>query len=50
MLALVLPSYCKPSLYNVGTIPKPQISKSDELLVKVHAASVNPIDVKMAAG
>lgn len=50
MRALVLPRYCKPSEYDVATVPTPQISKPDELLIKVHAASVNPIDVKMAAG
>ncbi|TVY36950.1 2-methylene-furan-3-one reductase [Lachnellula occidentalis] len=50
MRALVLPRYCKPAEYDVATVPTPQISKPDELLVKVYAASVNPIDVKMAAG
>lgn len=50
MRALVLSKYSKPSEYNVATIPTPEISKSDELLVKIHAAAVNPIDVGMATG
>ncbi|TVY35443.1 2-methylene-furan-3-one reductase, partial [Lachnellula subtilissima] len=50
MRALVLPRYCKPSEYDFATVPTPHISQPDELLVKVLAASVNPIDVKMAAG
>jgi NADPH:quinone reductase-like Zn-dependent oxidoreductase len=50
MLALALAQYGSPKDYNVATIPTPTISKPDEILIKVHAASINPIDVKMATG
>lgn len=48
MRALALHEHCNPSVYGVGTLPVPQITREDELLVKVHAASVNPVDVKLA--
>ncbi len=48
MRALALHEHCNPSVYGVGTLPVPQITREDQLLVKVHAASVNPIDVKLA--
>jgi NADPH:quinone reductase-like Zn-dependent oxidoreductase len=50
MRALALSRYCKPADYDVATLPTPEISQPDELLIKVHAASVNPIDVKLASG
>ena len=50
MRALALSIFSKPSEYGVATIPTPEISQPDELLVKVHAASINPIDVKLASG
>ncbi len=49
MRAIALPAFCNPSDYNLGTLPVPEITKPDELLIKVRAASVNPIDVKMAS-
>jgi NADPH:quinone reductase-like Zn-dependent oxidoreductase len=50
MRAIALPAYCKPDKYDIGTIPVPKIKKPHEILIKVHAASINPIDVKMASG
>ncbi|RFU26314.1 hypothetical protein B7463_g10020, partial [Scytalidium lignicola] len=50
MRALALSKFCKPSEYGLATLPTPEITQPDELLIKVHAASVNPIDVKMASG
>ncbi|KAL5352258.1 hypothetical protein ACLOAV_002205 [Pseudogymnoascus australis] len=50
MRALAIPTYGKPSSYGVATIPTPQITQPDEVLIKVHAASVNPIDIKVAEG
>ena len=50
MRALTLSKYCKPNDYNLATLPTPSISQPDQLLIKVRAASVNPIDVKLAAG
>jgi NADPH:quinone reductase-like Zn-dependent oxidoreductase len=50
MRAIVLSKYVKPAEYNLASVPVPTINKEDEVLIKVHAASVNPVDVKMAAG
>jgi NADPH:quinone reductase-like Zn-dependent oxidoreductase len=49
MRAVALTRHCKPSEYELATLPTPEISKPDQLLIRVHAASVNPIDVKMAS-
>jgi NADPH:quinone reductase-like Zn-dependent oxidoreductase len=50
MRALVLSAYGKPSTYRVGHVPVPQIAQPDEVLIKVHAAGVNPIDINFANG
>lgn len=50
MRAIALAKYCKPDEYEVATLPTPEITKPDEVLIKVHAASVNPVDVKLASG
>ncbi|OBT60742.1 hypothetical protein VE03_04553 [Pseudogymnoascus sp. 23342-1-I1] len=50
MRALAIPKYGKPSSYGLATIPTPQITQPDEVLIKVHAASVNPIDITVAQG
>lgn len=50
MRALALSKFCKPAEYGIATLPTPTISKPDEMLIKVHSAAVNPIDVKMASG
>lgn len=42
MRAIALSKYCKPNEYEVATLPTPEISNPDELLIKVYAASVNP--------
>jgi len=50
MHAVALSKYCKPSEYDLATVPTPKITKPDELLIKVRAASINPVDVKLASG
>lgn len=51
MRALTLSEYCKPQQYGISTsFSTPKISKPDEVLIKVHAASINPVDVKLASG
>jgi hypothetical protein len=50
MRAIALPEYCKPDKYDIGTLPTPVIGNPDDVLIKVHAASINPIDVKLASG
>jgi NADPH:quinone reductase-like Zn-dependent oxidoreductase len=49
MKAFVIGQYNKPSAQQIREIPMPQIAHN-ELLVKVHASSVNPLDIKLAAG
>jgi NADPH:quinone reductase-like Zn-dependent oxidoreductase len=50
MRAIALLTYCKPDKYDIGTVPVLKIARPDEILIKVHAASINPVDVKMASG
>lgn len=51
MRALVIADYCKPDEYGIATdYPTPKISKPDEILIRCKAASINPVDVKMASG
>jgi NADPH:quinone reductase-like Zn-dependent oxidoreductase len=45
-----LNNYSTPQGYELGQQPRPEIENVEEVLIKVHAASVNPIDVKMASG
>ena len=49
MRAIALTRFCGPSEYNLGSLPVPKITKPDEMLIRVRAASVNPIDVKLAS-
>lgn len=50
MRALALSSYGKPSSYGIDTVSTPQIERPDEVLIKVHAAGVNRIDIDFADG
>jgi NADPH:quinone reductase-like Zn-dependent oxidoreductase len=50
MRALALSRYGTPSTYDNASLPTPKIEKADEVLIKVKAASINPIDVKLASG
>jgi hypothetical protein len=45
-----LNDYAQPQGYELGQLSRPEIENATEVLIKVHAASVNPIDVKMASG
>jgi NADPH:quinone reductase-like Zn-dependent oxidoreductase len=49
MQAIALTRFCNPTEYNLGTLPVPEITGPDELLIRVRAASVNPVDVKLAS-
>jgi NADPH:quinone reductase-like Zn-dependent oxidoreductase len=49
MRAIALSQFSKPANYNIASLPVPAINKPNELLIKVHAASINPVDVKMAS-
>lgn len=50
MKALALHAYGAPSTYGIATLPVPQVRSPNEVLIKVHSASINPVDVKMADG
>lgn len=50
MLSLNTLSYSSPLEYQVTELPKPQLDDPKDVMVRVHAASINPIDVKKADG
>ncbi|KAL5617913.1 hypothetical protein FOVSG1_000135 [Fusarium oxysporum f. sp. vasinfectum] len=50
MLSITAPAYTSPSGYELSTVSMPTITKDTDVLIKVHAASINPVDVKKAAG
>jgi hypothetical protein len=43
-------AYSDPSGYQLSSLPKPDVTDAKDVVIKVHAASINPIDVKKAAG
>jgi hypothetical protein len=50
MKSLAISDYCKPDKYAMMTLPVPKVDEPDQLLIKVHAASINPVDVQVASG
>ena len=50
MRALAITAYTTPNKYIIADLPVPALESSDTVLIKVHAASINPIDVKRAVG
>lgn len=50
MLSLNTPTYSPPSGYQLSELPKPVLEDSNDVIINVHAASINPIDVKKASG
>ncbi|KAJ9298196.1 hypothetical protein DTO271G3_3801 [Paecilomyces variotii] len=50
MLSVGVSSHCKPSEYQLLELPRPEITDSKDVIIKVHAASVNPVDLKKAEG
>jgi len=50
MNAFFYKAYGAPSTYTFGTRPKPVISKPNHVVIKVHAASLNPIDYRQSCG
>lgn len=50
MLSITTPTYSDPSKYELTDIPQPTITDPLDVIIKVHAASINPIDVKKASG
>lgn len=49
MRAIALDKFSNPSEYNLANLPVPKMENDDDILIKIHAASVNPVDVKMAS-
>ncbi|KGQ06466.1 Reticulon-4-interacting protein 1 [Beauveria bassiana D1-5] len=50
MLAITAPKYTKPDGYERTEVAKPAVAQPTDVLIRVHAASINPIDVKKAEG
>lgn len=51
MRSLAVASFTKdPAKYEILELPTPVISLPDDILVKVHATSLNPADVFLAGG
>ncbi|KAK9463771.1 chaperonin 10-like protein [Lipomyces oligophaga] len=50
MKRLIYPQYTTPDGFKFETVPKPVLGAPNEVLVKIYAASINPIDVKRARG
>ncbi|TQV97114.1 alcohol dehydrogenase [Cordyceps javanica] len=50
MRAVVYPEYTLPPGYEHADVPRPAIVKPTDVIIKVHAASINPADVKRASG
>lgn len=50
MLSVVVPTYTDPSKYELVRLPVPVIVEPSDVQIAVHAASINPIDVKKASG
>src|SRR5579871_3030321 len=47
MRAVLMNAPGDPDVLKIADIPKPSITDSSEVLVKLHAAGVNPIDTKV---
>lgn len=50
MRSLAIEKYGRPEDYRIMQLLIPKIDAPDQVLIKVHAASINPIDVKVASG
>jgi NADPH:quinone reductase-like Zn-dependent oxidoreductase len=50
MLSINVSSFSKPSGYQLSTLPKPVVAEPTDVVINVHAASINPIDAHKAGG
>ena len=50
MLSVTAPTYTDPSRYELSTVLRPTVTDKTDVVIRVHAASVNPVDVKKASG
>ena len=49
MKAAIIEQYGKPEVFRIAEVARP-VPKPDEVLIKIHAASVNPVDWKIRKG
>jgi NADPH:quinone reductase-like Zn-dependent oxidoreductase len=50
MLSVTAPAFTDPSKYELSTVSRPSVTEVKDVVIRVHAASVNPVDVKKADG
>jgi NADPH:quinone reductase-like Zn-dependent oxidoreductase len=50
MRSLLVNAYMKPSDFELSDTPVPRIATPDQVLVRVHAAAINPVDMEVAGG
>ncbi|TVY87618.1 NADPH-dependent alkenal/one oxidoreductase-like protein, partial [Lachnellula willkommii] len=50
MRSLSVRRFGPPSKWEIADLPTPKITRADEVLVKVHAAAINPTDIAAARG
>jgi hypothetical protein len=50
MRSLCTRKFGAPSEWEIAELPTPKITKDDDVIVKVHAAAINPTDIGGAAG
>lgn len=50
MLGVTAPSYTDPKDYQLSQVAKPILQSPKDVVFKVHAASINPVDVKLVSG
>lgn len=50
MFSINITNYATPQNYELSELPAPTVEGPGDIVIKVHAASINPIDVKKASG
>jgi NADPH:quinone reductase-like Zn-dependent oxidoreductase len=50
MRSLCVHAYETPADFGIADLPVPKITTPNQVLVRVHAASVNPVDMEIAGG
>jgi NADPH:quinone reductase-like Zn-dependent oxidoreductase len=50
MLSIKITNHTTPDHYEISEVPALAVESPNDILIDVHAASINPIDVKKASG
>ena len=50
MRCLFVNAYTQPENFEISDLPVPKITSPDQVLIKVHAAGINPVDLQVASG